>query len=73
MDQSKAFRPIVITLEGPNYIPWSQAMSSFLKEQIFWHYVTRDIKAPVQGTTETSTKYIVQLEEWDSKDHQIIT
>ena len=73
MDRSEGSRPIVITLEGPNYIPWSQAMSSFLKGRKLWRYVTGDITAPVQGTAETPTEYIVRLEEWDSKNHQIIT
>ncbi|GFZ19860.1 hypothetical protein Acr_28g0005650 [Actinidia rufa] len=65
MDRSKAFRPIVITLEGPNYIPWSQAISSFLKGRKLWRYITGDIEAPVQGVTETPTQYIKWLEEWD--------
>ncbi|PSR84941.1 Vitellin heavy chain like [Actinidia chinensis var. chinensis] len=73
MDGSEVFRPIVITLEGPNYIPWSQAMSSFLKGMKLWRYVTGDIESPVQGVAETSTEYIERLEEWDSKNHQIIT
>ncbi|GFZ10946.1 hypothetical protein Acr_22g0003440 [Actinidia rufa] len=64
---------IIITLDGPNYIPWSQAMSSFLKGRKLWRYVTGDIKAPTQGAAETPTEFIVQLEEWDSKNHQIIT
>ncbi|GFZ21423.1 hypothetical protein Acr_29g0005850 [Actinidia rufa] len=73
MDRSEVSRPIVITLEGPNYIPWSQAMSSFLKERKLWRYVTGDIESPVQGVAETPTEYIECLEEWNSKNHQIIT
>ncbi|PSR91122.1 Enhancer of mRNA-decapping protein [Actinidia chinensis var. chinensis] len=73
MDRSEVARPIIITLDGPNYIPWSQAMSSFLKGRKLWRYVTGDIKAPTQGAAETSTEFIVRLEEWDSKNHQIIT
>ncbi|GFY89195.1 hypothetical protein Acr_06g0011350 [Actinidia rufa] len=73
MDKSEVSRPIIITLDGPNYIPWSQAMSSFLKGRKLWRYVTGDIKAPTQGAAETSTEFIVRLEEWDSKNHQIIT
>ncbi|GFZ02252.1 reticulata-like protein, putative [Actinidia rufa] len=67
MDKSEVSRPIIITLEGPNYIPWSQAMSSFLKGRKLWRYVTGDIKAPTQGAVEMSTEFIVRLEEWDSK------
>ncbi|GFY97211.1 hypothetical protein Acr_11g0015170 [Actinidia rufa] len=73
MDRSEVARPIIITLDGPNYIPWSQAMSSFLKGRKLWRYVTGDIKAPTQGAAETPTEFIVRLEEWDSKNHQIIT
>ena len=73
MDKSEVSRPIIITLDGPNYIPWSQAMSSFLKGRKLWRYVTGDIKAPTQGAAETPTEFIVRLEEWDSKNHQIIT
>ena len=73
MDQSEGSRSIVIILEGPNYISWSQVMSSFLKKRKLWRYVTRDIEAPIQGVAKTATKYIKQLEKWDSKNHQIIT
>ncbi|GFY87130.1 cytochrome P450, family 96, subfamily A, polypeptide 10 [Actinidia rufa] len=45
----------------------------FLKGRKLWRYVTGDIKAPTQGAAETSTEFIVRLEEWDSKNHQIIT
>ncbi|GFY89916.1 hypothetical protein Acr_07g0001130 [Actinidia rufa] len=73
MDRSEVARPIIITLDGPNYIPWSQAMSNFLKGRKLWRYVTGDIKAPTQGAAETPTEFIARLEEWDSKNHQIIT
>ncbi|GFY82953.1 hypothetical protein Acr_02g0011930 [Actinidia rufa] len=72
MDKSEVSRPIIIILDGPNYIPWSQAMSSFLKGRKLWRYVTGDIKAPTQGAAETPTEFIALLEEWDSKNHQII-
>ncbi|GFZ06690.1 hypothetical protein Acr_18g0008600 [Actinidia rufa] len=65
MDRSEVARPIIITLDGPNYIPWSQAMSSFLKGRKLWRYVTGDIKAPTQGAAKTPTEFIVRLEEWD--------
>ncbi|GFY94155.1 hypothetical protein Acr_09g0006010 [Actinidia rufa] len=48
-------------------------MSNFLKGRKLWRYVTGDIKAPTQGAVETPTEFIVRLEEWDSKNHQIIT
>ncbi|GFY80208.1 hypothetical protein Acr_01g0000170 [Actinidia rufa] len=55
MDRSEVARPIIITLDGPNNIPWSQAMFSFLKGRKLWRYVTGDIKAPTQGAAETPT------------------
>ncbi|GFZ00433.1 hypothetical protein Acr_14g0000690 [Actinidia rufa] len=73
MDKSEVSRPIIIILDGLNYIPWSQAMSSFLKGRKLWRYVTGDIQAPTHGAAETPTEFIVRLEEWDSKNHQIIT
>ncbi|GFZ21039.1 hypothetical protein Acr_29g0002010 [Actinidia rufa] len=73
MDKSEVSRPIIIILDGLNYIPWSQAMSSFLKGRKLWRYVTGDIQAPTQGAAETPTEFIGRLEEWDSKNHQIIT
>ncbi|GFY96520.1 histone acetyltransferase of the CBP family 12 [Actinidia rufa] len=73
MDKSEVSRPIIIILDSLNYIPWSQAMFSFLKGRKLWRYVTGDIQAPTQGATETPTEFIVRLEEWDSKNHQIIT
>ncbi|GFZ03607.1 hypothetical protein Acr_16g0002310 [Actinidia rufa] len=56
MDKSEVSRPIIITLDGPNYISWSQAMSSFLKGRKLWRYVTGDIKTPTQGAVETPTE-----------------
>ena len=73
MDRFEAPRPIAITLEGPNYIPWSQAMSSFLKGRKLWRYIIGDIKAPVQGDAKTLIEFIMRFEKWDSKNHQIIT
>ncbi|GFS38749.1 hypothetical protein Acr_00g0059180 [Actinidia rufa] len=66
MDKSEVSRPIIIILDGLNYIPWSQAMSSFLKGRKLWRYVTGDIQAPTQGAAETPTEFIVRLEEWDT-------
>ncbi|GFS40568.1 hypothetical protein Acr_00g0069360 [Actinidia rufa] len=60
MDKSEVSRPIIITLDGPNYIPWSQAMSSFLKGRKLWRYITGDVKAPTHGAAETPTEFIRQ-------------
>ena len=48
-------------------------MSSFLKGRKLWRYVFGDIKSPVQSATETAAEYTERLEEWDSKNYQIIT
>jgi len=60
-------------MEGLNYTIWAQAMSSFLKGKKLWRYVTGDISEPEKVVGEDNTKYIDRLEEWDSKNHQIIT
>ncbi|GFZ14162.1 hypothetical protein Acr_24g0003520 [Actinidia rufa] len=63
--------PIIITLDGPNYILWSQAKSNFLKGRKLWRYVTGDIKALTQGVTEMPTEFIVRLEDWDNRDRKL--
>lgn len=73
MDRSESSRPIVMTLDGQNYIPWSQAMSSFLKGRKLWRYATGDIEIPVKEADEKPNDFMLRLEEWDSKNHQIIT
>ncbi|GFZ11070.1 hypothetical protein Acr_22g0004680 [Actinidia rufa] len=60
MDKSEVSRPIIIILDGLHYIPWSQAMSSFLKGRKLWRYVTGDIQAPIQSAAETPTEFIRQ-------------
>ncbi|GFZ19390.1 hypothetical protein Acr_28g0000950 [Actinidia rufa] len=45
----------------------------FLKGRKLWRYVTGDIKAPTQGAAETSTEFIVRLEEWDTYDFPVPT
>nr|KYP67751.1 hypothetical protein KK1_024103 [Cajanus cajan] len=53
-------------------------MRGFLKGRRLWRYVTGDITCPTselvdQLDVDARAKYIDQLEEWDSKNHQIIT
>ncbi|XP_059626893.1 uncharacterized protein LOC132269658 [Cornus florida] len=48
-------------------------MTSFLKGKKFWRIFTGDILEPVREETETKEKYGNRLEEWDNKNHQIIT
>lgn len=65
--------PIPIVLNGSNYTHWVEAMRGFLKGRRLWRYVTGDMECPTKGTEETKESYADKLEEWDSKNHQIIT
>uniref|UniRef100_A0A2N9E267 Reverse transcriptase Ty1/copia-type domain-containing protein n=1 Tax=Fagus sylvatica TaxID=28930 RepID=A0A2N9E267_FAGSY len=38
-----------------------------------WHYVTGEIQAPVRSKDEDDTKFTDRLEDWDCKNHHIIT
>ncbi|GKV11664.1 hypothetical protein SLEP1_g22904 [Rubroshorea leprosula] len=48
-------------------------MRSFLKGRKLWQYVTGDIKLFEKSVEEPDDKFVDRLEEWDSKNHQIIT
>ena len=48
-------------------------MKSFLIGHKFWRIITDDIVKPVCNTDENDTKYVERLEDWNSKNHQIIT
>ena len=48
-------------------------MSSFLKGRRLWRYVTGEITKPTKQGNEDETKFYERLEEWDSKNHQILT
>jgi len=73
MDKFDAAQPINTILDGTPYVPWSQEMSSFLKGRRLWRYVTGDISKPVQQTGEMDAELTERLEDWDSKNHQILT
>ena len=78
MDRPDASHPIFVILDGSNYVLWAQAMSSFLKGKKLWRIITGDITQPVKDTAETTISpatptYEDRLEEWDSKNYQIIT
>lgn len=69
-------------LSGYNYNMWVQSMKSFLIGRKLWEIVTGNIVAPVhpayiEGNVDPDPKaieaHIEKLEEWDSKNHQIIT
>ena len=48
-------------------------MSSFLKGRRLCRYVTGDTSKPVTEIGESSATLAKRLEEWDSKNHQILT
>ncbi|GAV89666.1 LOW QUALITY PROTEIN: UBN2_3 domain-containing protein, partial [Cephalotus follicularis] len=66
-------QPITIILDGPNYLRWSSAMTSFLKERKLWSIVTGDKPAPVKRPDETDDSFADRLEDWDSANHRILT
>ncbi|CAL5399137.1 unnamed protein product [Camellia sinensis] len=71
--------PISVVLDGTNYVLWAQAMSGFLKGKKLWRIITGDVCKPIPATTESAAttdsvaKYADRLEDWDSKNYQIIT
>ena len=48
-------------------------MRSFLKGRKLQRYATGDITCPTKATGEADQKFAERLEDWDSKNHQIIT
>ncbi|XP_030942055.1 uncharacterized protein LOC115967115, partial [Quercus lobata] len=76
MDKKDIFlpRPINTVLEGnKNYLSWSQAMRSFLKGRMLWHYCTGAVAIPVKGASEEDTVFLGRMIEWDSHNHMILT
>ncbi|KAH7866182.1 hypothetical protein Vadar_016785 [Vaccinium darrowii] len=73
MERLDAAQPISITLDGANYVLWAQAMSSFIKGQKLWCIITGEIVKPTKEDTETQPKFAERLEDWDSKNHMMIT
>ncbi|KAL8155967.1 hypothetical protein AgCh_001136 [Apium graveolens] len=52
---------------------WSQAMRSFLKGKRIWRYVNGDFTIPNKEKDELESKFKDRIEEWDVKNHQVIT
>ena len=76
MDKNYIFLPSPINtiLEGnKNYLSWSQAMCSFLKGHMLWHYCTSVITIPVNGASEEDAAFLGRMIEWDSHNHMILT
>ena len=48
-------------------------MGDFLKGRRLWRLVTGEISKPMQEKEESSSKYGDRLEDWDSKNYQVIT
>ena len=63
MDKFDVAQPIKTVLDGTNYVPWTQEMSSFLKGRRLWRYVIGNISKPVQQTGETDAKLVERLED----------
>ena len=62
MDKNDVFLPRLINtvLEGnKNYLSWSQAMRSFLKSRMLWHYYTGAMTIPVNGASEEELSFLV--------------
>ena len=76
MDKTDVFlpRPINTVLkENKNYLSWSQAMHSFLKGRMFWHFCTCAITIPVKEAGEEDAAFLGRMIEWDSHNHMILT
>ena len=66
-------RPIHVIFNGDNFGHWSQATCSYLKGCKLWLYVSGDHPIPEQVDKETDSSYAIQIEDWESANHQIIT
>lgn len=73
MEKSEAAQPIHTVLNGPNYLLWAEEISSFLKGRKLWKFVSGTMKEPVQLEKEPVEKYGERLEDWECKNHQILT
>ena len=73
MEKVDVVLPIKTILDGSNYVICSQEMSSFLKGRRLWQYVSGDIAKPTEQQNETDVAFFERLEDWDSKNHQILT
>nr|KYP49529.1 hypothetical protein KK1_028725 [Cajanus cajan] len=73
MEKSKFSKPIITVLTRSNYTFWAQAMKSFLIGCKLWRIIAGDIKQPTKEASETDVKFVDRLEDWDSKNHQVIT
>ena len=64
MDKKDIFlsHPINTVFEGnKNYLSWSQAMRSFLKGRMLWHYCTGVMTIPVKGASEGDAVFLNRM------------
>ncbi|KAJ1398993.1 hypothetical protein SESBI_30636 [Sesbania bispinosa] len=73
MEKSDVAKPVTTTLNSSNYNLWVPGMKCFLIGRKLWRIVTGDICKPTKAKNETNEKFVERLEDWDSKNHQIIT
>ena len=54
--------PINTVLEGnKNYLSWFQAMHSFLKGRMLWHYYTGAVAIPIKGASEEDVAFLGRM------------
>ena len=66
-------RPIHVIFNGDNFAQWSQPMRSYLKGRKLWLYISGDRPIPEQVDKEMDSAYAIQIENWESANHHIIT
>ena len=66
-------RSIHVIFNGDNFSQWSQAMRSNLKGRKLWFFVSGDRPIPEQVDKETDSVDAIQIEDWESANHYIIT
>lgn len=64
---------IIVIFYNSNYDLWTQEICNFIKGRLLWHIVTSEIKQPDKETFETEDKLTKRLDQWDSKNQQILT
>ena len=73
MDKTELPKNVITSLNGPNNILCSQDMCNFLKGHCLWRYVTSEIQPSVRAKDKDDMKFSDHFEDWDCKNHQIIT
>ena len=64
---------IHVIFYGDNFSQWSQAIRSYLKSRKLWLYVSGDRPIPEKEDKETDFAYAIQIKDWESANHHIIT